>query len=40
MKQAYLSFTENKPIYDQNLYGDHPGKTIYEEIKSLINKRV
>jgi UDP-GlcNAc3NAcA epimerase len=40
MKQAYLSFTENKPIYDKNLYGDHAGNTIYEEIKSLINNRV
>ena len=40
MKQAFLGFTENNPIYDKNLYGDQAGHVIYEEIKSLIDKRV
>ena len=40
IKKAYLSFTENNPIYDKNLYGDHAGNTIYEEIKSLIDSLV
>jgi UDP-GlcNAc3NAcA epimerase len=40
IKKAYLSFTENNPIYDKTLYGDHAGNTIYEEIKSLIHSPV
>jgi UDP-GlcNAc3NAcA epimerase len=36
MKQAYLGFKENKPVYDKNLYGENVGQTIYQEIRQLL----
>lgn len=35
--EAYRFFTNHAPLYDQHLYGENPGESIYREIHEIIH---